>query len=324
MALVERRGASENAADGRSEEANRMSALFLDCTDDLKPLWQRVHGPTDPPIAVNMASGQPEDVAALLRGYSICIDDHTYFNDELLGRCSDLRRIVFLGTGASSFIDLAAAERRGIAVDTIKGYGDTTVAEHTIALAMAASRSVARMDREIRAGEWRQVEGVQLLGKTMGIIGFGGIGREVARIARGIGMAVLAWNRSAVADPPVPMVALDEVLGKADILSVHLSLNEKTRGFLDQEKLGRTKPGVILVNTARADVVDAAALVALLQSGHIRHAAIDVFAQEPPSRNDKLLSLENVTLSSHSGFMTPEASMTMLRRAVELVAAAER
>jgi D-3-phosphoglycerate dehydrogenase len=298
-----------------------MTALFLDCPDDMKPLWDRVRRPGDPPIAVNLANGKPGDIAALLRGHSIAIDDHTYFDDALLGRCGDLRRIVFLGTGASSFIDLDAAARRGIAVDTIKGYGDTAVAEHTIALVLAAARSVARMDREVRAGEWRQIEGVQLRGKTLGIVGMGGIGREVARIACGIGLEVIAWNRSPVADPPAPMVPLDEVLARADILSVHLSLNEGTRSFLDRDKLGRTKPGAIVVNTARADVVDGAALAALLRSGPIRHAALDVFAQEPP-RNDPLLALDNVTLTSHSAFMTPEATMTMLRRAIDLVAAA--
>jgi D-3-phosphoglycerate dehydrogenase len=300
-----------------------MSALFIDCTDDLKTLWDRVLRPGDPPIRLNIAPAQPSDVPALLRGCRVCIDDHTYFDDTLLGRCTDLRRIVFLGTGAGSFIDLAAAARRGIAIDTIKGYGDTAVAEHTIALALAAARGVAAMDREIREGKWRQVEGVQLRGKVLGIVGLGGIGREVARIARGIGLEVVAWNRSPVADPPTPLAPLDEVLGRADILSLNLSLNDETRGFLDRDRLARTKPGVILVNTARAGLVDGEALVELLRSGHIRHAAIDVFAQEPPV-GDPLLRLPNVTLTAHTAFMTPEATMTMLRRAIDLVAAAER
>ncbi len=296
-----------------------MAALFLDCTDDLATAWAEVQRPGDPPVAVNMAPGQPADVPALLAGYDICIDDHTYFDADLLARCRGLRRIVFLGTGAGSFIDLAAAARCGIAVDTIKGYGDTTVAEHTIALALAAARSVARMDREVRAGLWRQVPGVQVLGKTFGIIGLGGIGREVARMARGLGMNVLAWNRSPVADAGA---TLDQVLEGADILCVALALNEATRGFLSAERLARTKPGVILVNTARAGLIDQTALAALLRSGHIRHAAIDVFTAEPPLPDDPLLGLENVTLTAHAGFLTPEASRTMLRRALDLVIAA--
>ena len=299
-----------------------MAAIFLDCTDEMAPLWTRVQQPGDPAVAINMAPGQPPDVPALLAGYTACIDDHTYFNADLLARCTDLRRIVFLGTGASSFIDLAAAERHGIAVHTIKGYGDTTVAEHTITLAMAAARDVARMDRDVRAGGWRQIEGIQMLGKTFGIVGLGGIGREVARMAHGLGMKVLAWNRSPVAAPAgAALAGLDDVLAQSDILCVTLALNEATRGFIGADRLARTKPGAIFVNTARADIVDNAALVELLRSGHIRHAALDVFSREPPLATDPLLSLPNVTLTAHAGFMTPEATMTMLRRAIDLVIA---
>jgi D-3-phosphoglycerate dehydrogenase len=303
-------------------QAVTMPVLFLDCTDDMLGLWQRVLQPGDPTIAVNMSNGQPDDIAALLDGYDICIDDHSYFDADLLSRCKTLRHIVFLGTGASSFIDLEAAARHGITVHTIKGYGDTTVAEHTIALAMAAARNVAKMDREVRAGGWRQIEGVQLFGKTLGIIGLGGIGREVARMAQGLGMKVLAWNRSPIEVPAAPLVALNRVLAESDVLCVALGLNEQTRGFLDLAKLSRTKPGVIFVNTARAAIVDADALVTLLRSGHIRHAGIDVFLQEPPKPDDPLLTLDNVTLTAHAGFNTPEATLRMLRIAVDLTTAA--
>ena len=301
-----------------------MAALFIDCTDDMTGLWARVQQPGDPAVAVNIAQAQPTGVPDLLAGYATVIVDHSYFDADLLALCTGLRRIVFLGTGASSFIDLAAAERLGIAVHTIKGYGDTTVAEHAIALALSAARDVARMDRDVRAGGWRQIEGIQLLGKTLGIVGLGGIGREVARMAQGLGMRALAWNRSPVAGPAPPMAGLDEVLAASDILCVCLALNEQTRRFIDADKLRRTKPGVILVNTARADIVDTEALVALLRSGHVRHAAIDVFTPEPPHPDNPLLALPNVTLTAHAGFMTPEATMTMLRRALDLVIAHDR
>lgn len=296
-----------------------MSTIFLDCFDDMIPLWEAVRSAGDPAVTVNIEPGQPADIPALLAGHAICIVDHSYFDAGVLGRCPDLKHIVFLGTGASSFIDLEAAARHGITVHTIKGYGDTTVAEHTIALALSAARGVAKMDREVRAGQWRQVEGLQVLGKTLGIVGLGGIGREVARMAQGLGMRVLAWNRSPLEAATVPMAPLEQVLAEADILCVTLALNEQTRGFLTAERLGLTKRGVIVVNTARADIVDNAALVALLRQGHVRHAAIDVFAQEPPRADDPLLGLDNVTLTAHAGFMTPEATMTMLRRANDIV-----
>jgi D-3-phosphoglycerate dehydrogenase len=293
--------------------------MFLDCTDDMIRPWEAVRTAGDPAITVNMSPGQPADVPALLMGHDTCIVDHTYFDADLLSRCPELRHIVFLGTGASSFIDLAAAERCGITVHTIKGYGDTTVAEHTITLALAAARSVVKMDREVRAGQWRQIEGLQVLGKTLGIIGLGGIGRELARMATGLGMKVVAWNRTPVETPVAPLVPLDQVLRTSDILCLTLALNEQTRGFVDRARLAQTKPGVIFVNTARADIVDNAALAELLRHGHIRHAAIDVFSQEPPRSDDPLLGLDNVTLTAHAGFMTPEATMTMLRRAVDIV-----
>lgn len=298
-----------------------MPILFLDCLDEMTPLWNRVLRPEDPAIQVNIANEQPKGVPSLLTGYDICIDDHTFFNADLLGRCRTLRHIVFLGTGASSFIDLAAAAGRNIDVHTIKGYGDTSVAEHTVALALAAARNVARMDRDVRAGRWRQIEGLQLYGKTLGILGLGGIGREVARIALGLGMNVLAWNRSPIMRPAAPLVALEEVLRAADILCVTLALNEETRGFLDRARLSLTKAGVILVNTARAAIIDADALITLLRSGHIRHAALDVFAHEPPAADDPLLTMDNVTLTAHAGFMTPEATMRMLRAAIDLAVA---
>ena len=304
-----------------------MAAIFMDCTDDMIGLWHEVRRADDPTVAVHMSPGQPEDVPSLIEGYATAIVDHTYFDADVLGRCPSLRHIVFLGTGASSFIDLQAAGRHGVAVHTIKGYGDTTVAEHTIALALAAARDVARMDREVRAGLWRQVPGVQVFGKTLGVIGLGGIGKEVARLGQGLGMRVLGWNRTPVltpnltplAFPAVAMAGLDEVIAQADILCVCLALNDATRGFVDADKLRRTKEGVIVVNTARADIVDNAALAELLRSGHIRHAALDVFSREPPDPADPLLALPNVTLTSHSGFMTPEATKTMLRRALDLV-----
>ena len=295
-----------------------MATIFLDNTDDMAPLWAKALTTSDPEIAINLCPGQPGDIPALLAGYDTCIVDHSYFDAETLRRCAGLKHIVFLGTGASSFIDVEAAQGCGIAVHTIKGYGDTTVAEHTMALVMAAARSVARMDREVRAGQWRQIEGVQLLGKTLGIIGMGGIGREVARMATGLGMRVLAWNRTA---KPGAEASLEAVLGESDVVCLCLALNDGTRGFIDAEKIGRMKAGAIFINTARADIVDTAALAAAVKGGRIRHAAVDVFTPEPPLPDNPLLGLENVTITAHAGFMTPEATETMLRKAIDIVIA---
>ena len=267
--------------------------LFIDSTPDIDRVWKQVHSVGDIPIAINMGPVGEHDVPAAVQGYDTVINDATYFNEATLKRCSGLKHIVFLGTGAASFVDLAAAQRLGIKVSTIGGYGDTTVAEHAMGLVFAAARHIATMHGIVRSGGWRPMQGVELKGKTLGIVGLGGIGREMARIAQGVGLKVIAFNRSAVAGAAVPLMPIDELLARSDIVSLHLALNDATRGFLDRTRLRRTKPGVIIVNTARAGVVDEPALVDLLHSGHVGHYATDVFAKEPVPADEPLLKLES-------------------------------
>jgi len=296
-----------------------MKSIFLDCNDQLAPVWARVIQPDDPPIDVNETPFAREDLTRVLDGYDIALDDHSYMPTELVAQCRRLKHIVFLGTGAASYMNIDELQARGVTVHTIKGYGDTAVAEHSIALMLAAARDIARMDREVRAGTWAPQEGVQLLGKTLGVIGLGGIGREVARIAKGMGMEVIAYNRTRHADTSVPLVDIDTLLARADVVSLHLTLGDETRGFLSATRIARMKPGVILINTARGALVDEAALIAALQSGHIRHAGLDVFHAEPLQAVHPLARMPNVTLTSHAAFRTLEASMTLLRRAIDIV-----
>jgi len=290
--------------------------LFVDSTPDIDRVWKRVHGPNDIPIVVNMGPVDEKDVPAAVAGYDTVINDASYFSAPTLEKCRGLKHIVFLGTGAASFVDLAAAKRLGIKVSTISGYGDTTVAEHAMGLVFAAARHIATMHGIVRGGGWRPMQGMELRGKTLGVVGLGGIGAEMARIAGGIGLNVLSYNRTPKADT----VPLDALLAQSDIVSLHLGLNDETRGFLNRERLAKTKQGVIIVNTARAGVVDEAALIELLKSGHVGHYATDVFAKEPPSPDELLLTLDNVTLTAHAGYNTPEAAMTMYRRAIDLAA----
>jgi D-3-phosphoglycerate dehydrogenase len=294
-----------------------MKSLFLDCNDQLAPVWQRVLRADDPPIDVNREPFERADLPRVLKGYEICIDDHSYMPTEFVDRCDALKHIVFLGTGPASYMSLADMAARHIKVHIIKGYGDTAVAEHTIALLLASCRDIARMDREVRAGTWTPHEGVQLLGKTLGVIGTGGIGGEVVRIGRGLGMEVIAWNRTP--KPGAPLVPLDDLLTRSDVISMNLTLNDETRGFLGPAQFARMKPGVIFVNTARAGLVDEAAFIAALRSGRIRHAGLDVFHAEPLKPNNPLAAMANVTLTAHAAFRTLEASMTLLQRAIDIV-----
>lgn len=296
-----------------------MKSIFIDCNDQLAPVWNKVVRPDDPAIAVNRTVRVGAELPQVIAGYDVALDDHSYMPTELVAQCPQLKHIVFLGTGAASYMNIAELKERGVTVHTIKGYGDTAVAEHTIALMFAAARDVARMDRDVRAGTWTPQEGMQLFGKTLGIIGLGGIGGEVARIGKGLGMEVIGWNRTPRADAPCPLVDIDTLLARADVVSLNLVLNDETRGFLGRDRIARMKPGALLINTARGALVDEQALIDALKSGQIRHAGLDVFHSEPLAADNPLAQLPNVTLTAHAAFRTLEASMTLLRRAIDIV-----
>ena len=296
-----------------------MKGLFLDAVDDLAAVFKRVARPTDPAVTVQeRGTVRPDELPAMLAGYDFVLNDHTAMPTETMRHCAGLRHVIFLGTGARSYMNPEELAQLGITVHIIKGYGDTAVAEHSIALMWAAARGLARMDRGMREGNWLRTEGIELTGKTLGLIGYGGIGAEVARIAHGSGMRVLAWNRTPRQSDWARFADLDTVLAESHVVSIHLLLNDETRGFLNAERIRQIRPGTILVNTARAAVIDEDAMIAALENGALRHAALDVFGTEPLPPGHRLTRLENVTLSAHSGFRTPEASETLLRRALDI------
>ena len=296
-----------------------MRGLFMDAGEELASVFQAVSRPGDPAVTVNREEHvDTAELPRLLAGYDFVLDDHSALPADIMRHCAGLKHVIFLGTGARSYMDPEALAELGINVHTIKGYGDTAVAEHAIALMWAAARGVAAMDRSVRAGQWLRTEGMQLTGKTLGLVGFGGIAAEVARIASGSGMRVLAWNRSPRQARDVEFVPLERLLAESHVVSLHLLLNDETRGFLGAERLAQLRPGAILVNTARGAVVDEAALIDALRSGRLGHAALDVFDIEPLPPGHALAGLETVTLSAHSAFRTPEASENLIRRALDI------
>jgi D-3-phosphoglycerate dehydrogenase / 2-oxoglutarate reductase len=292
--------------------------VFVDANGSLADIFERQNKAGNPAVRINRdADIKPEQMPALLDGAEIVIIDHTPLPTDVARRCKGLKHVVFLGTGARSYMNPEELGEFGIQVHLIKGYGDTAVAECAIALMWASARGIAQMDREMRAGNWLREDGMQLTGKTLGLIGFGGIAAEVARIALGSGMRVVAWNRSPKQSAGVDFVSLDALLAQSDVVSLHLLLNDETRGFLSRERIAAMKPGVILVNTARGAMVDEAAMIEALKSGHIRHAGLDVFNIEPLPSDHPLTKLPNVTLSAHSAFRTPEASENLIHAAWE-------
>jgi len=292
--------------------------VFVDANKSLADIFERQNKSGDPAVHVNRnADITSEQIPALLDGAEIVVIDHTALPTDIARHCKGLKHVVFLGTGARSYMNPEELAELGIEVHLIKGYGDTAVAECAIALMWAAARGIAKMDREMRAGNWLRDDGMQLTGKTLGLIGFGGIATEVARIALGSGMKVIAWNRSPKQFAGVEFVSIDALLAQSQVVSLHLLLNDETRCFLSRERIKAMKPGVILVNTARAAMVDEAAMIEALERGHIRHAGLDVFNTEPLPAGHALTKIPNVTLSAHSAFRTPEASENLIHAAWE-------
>jgi D-3-phosphoglycerate dehydrogenase len=292
--------------------------VFVDANGSLADIFEQQNQAGDPPVRVNRdADITAEQMPALLDGAGIVIIDHTPLPTEVARRCAGLKHVVFLGTGARSYMNPEELAELGIEVHLIKGYGDTAVAECAIALMWAAARGIAQMDREMRAGNWLREDGMQLTGKTLGLIGFGGIAAEVARIALGSGLRVMAWNRTPKKFAGVDFVDIDTLLARSHIVSLHLLLNDETRGFFSKQHIAAMRPGVLLVNTARAALVDEAAMIDALKSGHIRHAGLDVFNTEPLPADHPLTKLPNVTLSAHSAFRTPEANENLISAAWE-------
>jgi D-3-phosphoglycerate dehydrogenase len=253
-----------------------------------------------------------EELIQRLQGTKAAINIRAYskFNETVLRACPDLKMIAVLGVGTDN-IDLSAASRFGIKVSNTPGYSAVAVAEHAMALMLAAARRITEHESELRAGRWTRLPMIQLHGKTLGIIGFGNIGRQVASLAKGMGMRVWAWtlhpSPQRAKESGIQFVELDQLLSQSDVISVNIRASEKTRGLVSRSALEKVKPSCILVNTARASIVDTQAMIDALRAGKLAAAGLDVFDHEPLPANDPILSLPNVVLSPHNSGMTPEA-----------------
>ncbi len=294
-----------------------MKAVFLDASPTLAEVTERLLQSGDMSVSIHRDPDiTPEQIPAVVGDADIVWIDHTGLSTDIASQCPNLRHVIFLGTGARSYMSPEELAEIGIQVHIIKGYGDTAVAECAFGLMWAAAKGYAAMDRGVRAGNWPRTEGLQLTGKTLGLVGFGGIGAEMARLGLGAGMRVIAWNRSPKEHPGVPFLSIEAVLAQSDVVSVHLLLNDETRGFLSKSRIEGMRDGAILVNTARGAVIDELAMIEALQSGKLGHAALDVFEVEPLPPEHALSTLENVTLSAHSAFRTAEASDNLIEAAL--------
>ncbi len=279
--------------------AEKMSASAVDLLRE--PRWTVV---TPEQIDGKLAA-QLESADALIVRSAVLV------NAELLEHAPKLRVIGRAGVGVDN-IDLDAATRRGIAVMNTPGANAIAVAEHTLALMLAMARHITRANLLMHAGKWekKSLQGTELRGKTIGIVGLGRVGMEVARRARVFGMEVVAHDpfvSTAVAkEQGIRMAKLEEVYGTADYLSLHVGLTPQTVGMINAESIKKMKAGVRLVNCARGELIDETALAQGLKHGRVAGAALDVFTEEPP-KNSPLTGLENVILTPHIAGSTFEA-----------------
>ena len=237
-------------------------------------------------------------------------------DEDVLMSARKLKAISKYGVGLDN-IDVKVAEKLGIKVSIAKGANTRSVAELAVGLFFAISRNIPKETYIVKEGKWDRTIGVELLDKTVGIIGFGAIGREVAKMAKGLGMNILAYdpyfNDVELAKAlNVQIADMEEILEKADFVTLHLPLNEETNRLINREALSKMKKTAYLINTSRGELVDEDALYDALKNGTIAGAAQDVFSQEPPCKDNKLLSLDNFILTPHIGAFTREATERMV------------
>ncbi len=277
---------------------------------------------------VNKPGLKGEELAsAISEADAVLVRSATRITRESLARADRLKAIGRAGVGVDT-IDVDAATERGIPVLTAPEGNTISAAELTMALLLALARKVPGADRSMKAGEWdkKSFTGTELHGKTLGLIGAGRIGGEVARRARGFGMRVMVSDPFLNADRAraldVEIATMDEVLERADVLSVHVPLTAATRNLVGEAQLARMKRGVLVLNVARGGVVDEAALLAALKSGQVAGAALDVFETEPLPADHPFRSLPNVVLTPHLGASTSEAQHSVAIEIAEAVRAA--
>lgn len=300
---------------------DRPPGYYAEHPHTLEPLTQRAH------VRVfDREAGTPDELVGWLAEAWAAIDTRALsrLDAAVLERLPSLRVLVVRGTTAP-LVDVKAASRLGVAVCNTPYQSTESVSEFAIALLLSAARHIPLMHLRLQRGEWRDRLGFQIAGSTLGVVGLGMIGQATARLGRALGMRVLVWSQT---NDPERIAAcggegtdLDSLLRKSDAVSLHLRLSERSRGIIGRRELALLRDGAILVNTARAGLIEEAALVDELRSGRIV-GALDVFEEEPLPAGHPFIGLENVVLTPHAGWATREVHESRARVPVDLVLAA--
>ncbi|GHU83138.1 2-hydroxyacid dehydrogenase [Spirochaetia bacterium] len=260
-----------------------------------------------------------DDLIPLLKGCDGYIAGLDFVTGKVIDACDTLKVISRYGAGFDR-VDIAAAKAKNIAVCNTPGANAQAVADLAFGLALCAARRIPLLDRKTKEGQWVRSTGIELYGKTMGILGLGAVGKGVARRAQGFSMKVLAYdpyiNRAYAEANGITVSDFDSLIKNADVLSLHLPLNEETRYILSGDVMGRMKKGAVIINTARGGLVDERAAAELLRSGHLGGLGLDAYEEEPPKASP-LFELDNVVLTPHTAAHTAEATAAMAIMSVQ-------
>ncbi|MBI1784704.1 phosphoglycerate dehydrogenase [Candidatus Sumerlaeota bacterium] len=268
---------------------------------------------------VNEPTITPEKLAEVIGGFdALAIRSRTNVTADILKNSGNLKVIGRAGVGLDN-VDIAAATERGIIVMNTPEGNTLSTAEHTCSMMLSLVRKIAQADRLMKQGEWpkKSLTGVELYGKTLGVLGLGKIGREVAKRMKSFGMEILGFdpfvNASAAEKMGIKLGEVDEICAQADIITVHTPLNKDTKGLIDARRIAMMKPGILLVNCARGGIMDESALLEGLRIGKIAGAALDVFESEPLPKDHPFRSLENIVMTPHLAASTTEAQEKVTR-----------
>ncbi|HAU38317.1 MAG TPA: glycerate dehydrogenase [Phycisphaerales bacterium] len=271
----------------------------------------------------------PQETIARAAGAEIVLTNKTLLGCQEIDKLPQLRYVGVLATGYN-VVDLGATEARGIVVTNVPTYGTQSVAQMVFAHLLNLVQHVGEHAMGVHRGKWTRSEDfcywkfplVELEGLTMGLVGLGRIGREVAKLARAFGMEVLAFDPQAAETPDgVQRVELDALLARSDVVSLHCPLTEETRGLINAERLARMKSTAMLINTSRGPLVDESALAKALNAGRLAGAGLDVLSAEPPVASNPLLIARNCYITPHIAWATRAARARLLKTAVENVQA---
>lgn len=267
-------------------------------------------------------SGKPlteDELIPLLKDCDGYIAGLDFVTEKVIRSCPSLKAISRYGAGYDR-VDIRAAKKMGIPVTNTPGVNAQAVGELAFALILSAARKIPYLDTETRGGKWVRSTGMELKGKTLGIIGLGAIGKVVAGCGQGFHMDIMAYDpyidNAYCKKQNIKSCPFEEVIWQADVISLHLPLNEQTRHIIDRKALAEIKPGAILVNTSRGGIIDENAAFDALKSGRLGGLGLDAFETEPPE-NSPLFGLDNVVVTPHTGAHTKEATMNMASSAVK-------